>query len=315
MKVFGYCPFADDWLFFPSFKKYNRKTVKPIVWESFFYFFLEGNRNINGTNQIFEYETVFFFRIYIYFFNAYYFYFPLSPLTPFSCKNDRMDSSKSALVIYGNTGRAIQITLQDLQMPDHIKEKTNSSFFKKQWNAVAAFWYNRVLKEYSLQQKSIDDIVQLIENDIDKRWAKRKLESTLRKKRARLLSSGSAGTPSSRILLTNVCALDDYNKMNEEERRELESVLVEKIQSVTSSQVFAAEVLIDTDNLITTEPDEKRKKKEVVDEIVTLSTEYEFDDRIAFVFSLETKELAARAIVQLHGAQLNQRRVLCRFWN
>lgn len=226
-----------------------------------------------------------------------------------------MKSSSNALVVHGNTGRAVQITIQDLQMPDRLNEKRNASFFAKQWSTVANFWYNRVLKESSLQQKSVSEIVQLIEKDIENRWEKRKLASTLRKKRQRILSSGSAGTPSNCILLTNVCPLDEYNNMNEEEKKKLKDILLEKIESITSSHVPEGEVVIDFEDSMSSKAHEKRIKTETGESTHNSSLNNEFDDRIAFVFSVQNQELAADAIAQLHGARLNQRRILCRFWN
>lgn len=226
-----------------------------------------------------------------------------------------MKSSTNALVIYGSSGRTVQISLQDLKMPDHVKKRKNSSFFEKQWSTVAAFWYNRVQKEFLLQQKSISDIVQLIENDIERRWEKRKLESTLHKRSRRLLSKESAGPPTKSILLTNVCSFSEYSDMSEELKKKLTTILQEKVQALASCDVLETKIFIDPTNSISTEPHEKKKKSDTEEIIDSFAPENEFDDSIAFVFSVKSKELAAKAIVQLHGERINDRHVLCRFWN
>lgn len=226
-----------------------------------------------------------------------------------------MEGGPTALVLYGSAGRRVQITVQDLTMPEHLETKSNAAFIRKQWNSVASFWYNRVLKEKGLQNKSKEDILQIIESDIDKRWKKRKMESTLHKKRRRLLADeGPAGSPSQSILLTNVCDLNEYKKLSDSDKNELLGAIMKKIQSFASSSVTNAEIMIDE-----TPSPQKIKKESDGSSVEACSTEKasvstSFDDRVAFTCRFENNVEAANAIIHLHGAVFNGRPLLCRFW-
>eukprot|EP00796_Vickermania_ingenoplastis_P011246 gene11246-7814_t len=221
-----------------------------------------------------------------------------------------MDAGSAALVIYGNTGRRVQITVRDLQMPEHVQLKKNAAFFAKQWDAVASFWYNRLLKESKLQKETKENLISLIEEDIERRWAKKKRESAINKKKKRIMvSDGPAGTPSSSILLTNVCPLEEFENMQDHEREELLTTLRSKIKTIIASEIIHSEVLIDNPQC----PDSQRLKKETESKSPSESSESKekaFDDRIAFTFELENASAAATAIAHLHGTQLNQRSLI-----
>lgn len=224
-----------------------------------------------------------------------------------------MAEQNGALVVYGSTGRRILITMQDLEMPDNIKQKKNAAFFAKQWNSVASFWYNRVLKENNLQRKTVADLLQLIEGDIEKRWNKRKMESALHKKKKRILEGNTnAGKPSSSILITNICSYSSYLSMTVGEMEELKTAIREKIESFDSVVLDSCVIVDDAAEL----PDNKKVKTEAHSTPDTNGGDnIAFDDTVAFTCKLDSKEAAANVIARLHGAQLNNRAILCRFWS
>lgn len=227
-----------------------------------------------------------------------------------------MDSG-SALVVYGSTGRRVQLSKQDLSLPDSVRGRNNFGFFEKQWEAVAAFWFNRVLKDTSLQHKTREEVVELIVEDIEKRWQKRKADSLLHKKRRRLLAKdGPAGVPSAQLLLTNMCSLSQYESYTEEEREEFLKAILDRVQACANSKVSSFQVLCDSS------PPESERRIEGGEQSSPAPTEEggndsseTFDDRVAFTCEVESEAAAATAIARLHGAKLNGRPLLCRFWS
>ncbi|KAG5481462.1 hypothetical protein LSCM1_05471 [Leishmania martiniquensis] len=229
--------------------------------------------------------------------------------------SDQVDS----LVVWGSTGRRLQFSIQDLRMPENLRDQPHFHFYEKQWGAVASFWFNRVLKESSLQHLTVEHIVELIREDISKRWERRRKEQSIHKKRKRLLHDGGpAGTPSAFVLLTNVTTLEDYNAASEMEQRDLVAALVERVEAVSKDKVKSWEVLVDD------EPEQLSAKAVRVEGIRSTSGKQpdsvtdasaDFDDRVAVVLNLSSKEKAATAIAHLHGSKFDNRRVLCRFWS
>lgn len=203
--------------------------------------------------------------------------------------------------------------MQDLEMPERITQKTNAAFFEKQWNAVASFWYNRVLKEKNLQSKTVAEILQLIEEDIDNRWNRRKMESSLHKKRKRLLEGRTnAGKPSTTILVTNICSYSSYMGMSQDEKDELHKAIQGKIESF-AVKVADPQFVVDTDFESQNNKQlkvERHSNTELKDDNTNV-----FDDRVAFICKVDSTEAAANVIARLHGAHLNERTVLCRFWH
>ncbi|KAG5508130.1 hypothetical protein JKF63_05382 [Porcisia hertigi] len=230
-----------------------------------------------------------------------------------------MADQGNALVVWGSTGRRLQFSIQDLKMPESLREAPNFHFYEKQWNTVASFWFNRVLKASALQSLSVEDIVNLIREDIEKRWDRRRQEQNIYKKRKRLLHSGGpAGDPSESVLLTNVTSFADYNAASESEQQNLVAALVERVQDCAKDKVSSWRVLLDD----TAEP--RLAKAARVEADPTTPGEHpshapdatpDFDDRVAVILSLSNKEKAATVIAHLHGSKFDNRRVLCRFWN
>ncbi|KPI83288.1 hypothetical protein ABL78_7685 [Leptomonas seymouri] len=239
---------------------------------------------------------------------------------------DVMDAQSNALVVWGSTGCRLQFSLQDLKMPDSLLEDPHFHFYEKQWDAVAGFWFHRVLKDSSLQHLEVDRIVELIRADIAKRWETRRQEQSLHKKRKRLLQGkGRAGTPSNTILLTNMVTLDTFAGLTENEKKELLRAVVERIEDASKDMVSSWDVLVDdaaepAEASLGGEPDIKRSKDEQRNGGSSSETPIKkvpdpaFDDRVAVICTLSSKEKAALAIAHLHGSQCDGRAVLCRFW-
>ncbi|KPA73120.1 hypothetical protein ABB37_10101 [Leptomonas pyrrhocoris] len=237
-----------------------------------------------------------------------------------------MTDHGSALVVWGSTGRRLQFSRQDLRMPADLRDSPHFHFYEKQWDAVAGFWFNRVLKESSLQHLTVDRIVELIREDIAKRWEKRRREQSLHKKCTRLLQgNGPAGAPVHTILLTNVVALDSYAASTEDEKKELLRAVVERVEFVSKDTVSSWKVLVD-DAAARAEASEEGapllKKSRSEGDNGEMSAEAPangapaavFDDRVAVICALSSKAKAALAIAHLHGSKLDGRAVLCRFW-
>lgn len=236
--------------------------------------------------------------------------------------------SGSSLVIYGSTGRRLQFSKQDLKMPDHVGKLPEAAFYEKQWEAVSGFWFNRVLRESALQQLEVADIIGLIEKDIEKRWQTRRAQSAMYKKKKRLLAAagGPAGVPSSSILLTNVCALDEYKGGGTvESRPALLAAIAGRVEAVAADVVTAAEVMVDTSGAAPGEAPAKRQRTEGDNPEASKAEEQDevdretavappFDDRVAVVCTLSSKDKAAQAIASLHGSVFDGRKVICRFW-
>lgn len=234
-----------------------------------------------------------------------------------------------SLVIWGSTGRRLQFSKQDLTMPAHIKALPNAAFYEKQWGAVSGFWFNRVLKETALQHMQVADIVRLIEKDIEKRWQARRAEQAIYKKKKRLLASTAespVGAPSESILLTNVCSFTEYETDGTaESRRELLAAITGRVEEVTADTVSDVRVLVDAggDGGGRQEEDDSPAAKQKVRTESTATPEAEavekrepshFDDRVAVVCRLSSKDKAASAIAHLHGSVFDGRTVVCRFW-
>ncbi|KAG5481781.1 hypothetical protein LSCM4_06856 [Leishmania orientalis] len=230
-----------------------------------------------------------------------------------------MSDHANSLVVWGSTGRRLQFSMQDLRMPESLKDHPHFHFFEKQWDAVASFWFNRVLKESALQHLPVEKIVDLIREDISKRWERRRKEQSISKKRKRLLQdSGAAGTPSASVLLTNVTTLEDHNAASEGEQRDWVAVLIERVEGVSKDKVQSWRVLVDDE---AEQQPAKAPRAECTDstpgeqpDSVTEAAA-DFDDRVAVVLTLSNKEKAATAIAHLHGSKLDSRRVVCRFWS
>ncbi|KAL7703189.1 hypothetical protein N2W54_000554 [Lotmaria passim] len=233
----------------------------------------------------------------------------------------------NALVVWGSTGRRLQFSMQDLKMPESLRDDPHYHFYEKQWDQVAGFWFNRVLKESSLQHLDVGQIVELIRTDIAKRWERRRQEQSIHKKRKRLLQGhGAAGSPSNSILLTNVVALDDYKVATEVEKKALAQAVVERVEQVARDTVSSSNVLVDdtTPNADASEREPVSKKSRLEsgkagEDLATAAaadadSDAVFDDRVAVVCTLTSKEKAALAIAHLHHSKFDGRRVLCRFW-
>nr|CCC91691.1 unnamed protein product [Trypanosoma congolense IL3000] len=246
---------------------------------------------------------------------------------------DTADSPSSALVIWGSTGPRLQLTRQDLRMPESIKERQNYQFFLKQWDAVAGFWMNRVLKEAALQHATASDIVQCIVKDIERRWEQRRREKTLHKRRKRLLDPQGApvyGVPSPHILLTNFVSLVTYRKLVADggSLKELIQALLSKVEQLAKEKVLEHQVLVDESGV-----DEISDgggcasgavtKKFKAEEGTTSAEGREegtvatpaFDDHVALVCTLSSKFSAASAVAGLHGSTFDSRAIMCRFYD
>ncbi|RNC45140.1 hypothetical protein TcCL_NonESM05097, partial [Trypanosoma cruzi] len=244
-----------------------------------------------------------------------------------------MDSyASTALVIWGSTGKRLQFTRQDLQMPESVKERPNHHFFEKQWDSVAGFWMNRVLKEAALQQMTVQDIVQCIVSDIERRWEQRKKEKSLYKKRKRLLDSSNitaAGAPSPHVLITNIVSLEAYRQLvAEDSLQQFVTAVLEKVEEVAKEKVAHHAILVDDDDKSDTESPAKDKVKEKQGEDgdgtgpgkAKKRARHEegdsvsFDDHVAFVCTFSSEAKAARVVSELHGSTFDSRAVLCRFY-
>jgi hypothetical protein len=241
-----------------------------------------------------------------------------------------MADNANALVVWGSTGRRLQFSMQDLKMPESLRGDPHFHFYSKQWDAVAGYWFNRVLKESPLQHLEVERIVELIQQDIAKRWERRRQEQSLHKKRKRLLKGNTpAGSPSRSVLLTNVVGLDEYTASTAEEKDELMKAVVTRVEGVAKDTVSACNVLVDDTAPPVTEgtgePAAKRTCTEEGGHDVAANTataadaaetlgQPTFDDRVAVVCALSSKEKAALVIAQLHGSRFDGRSVLCRFW-
>ncbi|RNF04156.1 hypothetical protein TraAM80_05308 [Trypanosoma rangeli] len=254
-------------------------------------------------------------------------------------------SASSALVIWGSTGKRLQFTRQDLQMPESVKERPNYHFFEKQWDSVAGFWMNRVLKEVALQHLTVENIVKFIVSDIERRWEQRKKEKALYKKIKRLLEYGNmnaAGAPSPHVLITNVVSLDSYRRLLAEGTlQELVAAVLEKVEEVAKEKVAHHTILVDdegdtntngNDDISGTDAEKVREKKkeprgdaDVEDGGKNQAkarkrprpeqcTDVSFDDHVAFVCTLSSEAKAARVVSELHGSMFDSRAVLCRFY-
>ncbi|XQJ26187.1 hypothetical protein NXY56_002143 [Leishmania guyanensis] len=230
-----------------------------------------------------------------------------------------MTDQRNALVIWGSTGRRLQFSMQDLRMPESLRDNPHFHFYERQWGTVASFWFNRILKESSLQHLAVEDIVGLIQEDISKRWKRRRDEQSIYKKRKRLLQgSGSAGAPSSSVLLTNFATLSGYQSAAVAEQRDLVTAVVERVECITKERVQSWRVLVDdaseqqfskaarVESTAATPEEQANSSAEVTSD---------FDDRVAVALELSSKEKAATAIAHLHGSRFDGRRVLCQFWS
>lgn len=227
-----------------------------------------------------------------------------------------MADEGNALVVWGSTGRRLQFSVQDLKMPEHLRSDPHFHFYEKQWDAVASFWFNRVLKEAPLQHLPVEDIVERIRDDIAKRWERRRTEQNIHKKRKRLLQGGTpAGTPAPAVLLTNVIALDAYEAASPAAQRELAAAVVERVAAVAKDPVTAWHVLVDDAAEEAPPTKAARAEQAKVEETrAGPSSAGPFDDRVAVVCTLSSSEKAATAVAHLHGSTFDGRRVLCRFW-
>lgn len=246
------------------------------------------------------------------------------------CLYKKMADEGNALVVWGSTGRRLQFSMQDLKMPESLRSDPHYHFYEKQWDAVASFWFNRVLKESTLQHLEVDRIVELIQQDIAKRWTKRRQEQSLHKKRKRLLQgNGPAGAPSNALLLTNVVPLEIYAASSDEEKKGLVQAVVHRVEAVAKESVTSLDVLVDnaplTPATTAEEPAAKKLKSEDAEGKEPVDREGEaptaakadnavFDDRVAIICTLSSKEKAALTIAHLHGSRFDGRSVLCRFW-
>ncbi|RNF21429.1 uncharacterized protein Tco025E_03479 [Trypanosoma conorhini] len=250
-------------------------------------------------------------------------------------------SASSALVIWGSTGKRLQFTRQELQIPESVKGRPNHHFFEKQWDAVAGFWMNRVLKEVPLQHLAVEDIVRFIVSDIEKRWEQRKREKALYKKRKRLLESGNlnaAGAPSPHVLITNVVSLEAYRQLLAEGALQgLVTAVLEKVEEIAKEKVAQHTILVDDedgsrdargDNAGKVQEKEKdaqgdggggdgagedqarSKKRPRLEQ----GADVPFDDHVAFVCTFSSEAKAARVVSELHGSKFDSRAVLCRFY-
>lgn len=260
----------------------------------------------------------------------------------------------AALVVWGSTGRRLNFTKEDLAMPERLRQLPNAHFYEKQWDTVAGFWFNRVLKESALQHMSIDQVVSSIEADIGKRWQKRKADSNLHKRRKRLLQPGGpAGNPSNRVLVTNVVSLEQYLGSDDRSgsggeagpaREELLQALLEHVERIAEEKPAGAQVLVDAKDEVgggggnsggssaktdaEAAPASKKARTEtgkVEEGRVTSSGTTEegkeraeggsvaFDDRVAFVVELSSKEKAVTVVMGLHGKMFNERKLMCHF--
>ncbi|KAH9599335.1 hypothetical protein LSM04_006348 [Trypanosoma melophagium] len=237
-------------------------------------------------------------------------------------------SSSSALVIWGSTGKRLQFTRQELQMPESVKSKSNYHFFEKQWDTVVGFWMNRVLKEAALQHMTVDDIVQCIVNDIERRWEQRKKEKTLYKKRKRLLDRDNitaAGMPSPHVLITNFVSLNTYRELvSKDKLQELLLSVIEKVEEVAKEKIIHHAILLDdseenNDNHNNdsntsqgeTDKGEEPNKKQKLEE----GSQLIFDDHVAIVCTLSSEVKAASVVAELHGSKFDSRVVMCRFYD
>ncbi|ORC87844.1 uncharacterized protein TM35_000202530 [Trypanosoma theileri] len=238
-------------------------------------------------------------------------------------------SSSSALVIWGSTGKRLQFTRQELQMPESVKSKSNYHFFEKQWDTVAGFWMNRVLKEASLQHMTVENIVQCIVNDIERRWEQRKKEKTLYKKKKRLLDRQNitaAGMPSPHVLLTNFVSLNTYRELIATDKfQELVLSVIEKVEELAKEKVIRHTILVDdsegnnndnhnnngNNSQVGTEKNEDQNKKRKLEE----GSELTFDDHVAIVCTLSSEVRAASVVAELHGSKFDSRVVMCRFYD
>ncbi|CCW70822.1 unnamed protein product [Phytomonas sp. Hart1] len=223
-------------------------------------------------------------------------------------------SPSSALVIWSSAGRRLQFSRKDLSMPKHIQTFPNYDFFRKQWDKVSGFWFNRVLKEASLQRIQVSDIVALIEKDIAHRWEQRKMEKTLYKKKRRLLSeNGPAGRPSTHILITNICSLPSFSSSSDDDKHELVKNILKQVETACKGVVQDVKVLIDDDG--SSKIDNYTKKKAAIEEEGNREpVTKEFDDHVAVVCTLESKEKAALVVATLHGARFDGHTVVCCFY-
>ncbi|GET87539.1 hypothetical protein, conserved [Leishmania tarentolae] len=231
-----------------------------------------------------------------------------------------MADQTNSLVVWGSTGRRLQFSTQDLKMPERLRDHPHIHFYEKQWESVASFWFNRVLKETALQHLSVEAIVELIYEDISKRWERRRQEQNIYKKRKRLLQgTGTAGKPSECVLVTNLTTLKGYLASTEMDQKGLITEVVKRIEDVAKTKVESWHVLIDDAS-----EEERSAKSARVEGVTDASGEHpdnaadasgDFDDGVAVVLRLSSKEKAATTIAHLHGSRFDGRRVLCRFWN
>ncbi|EPY30850.1 hypothetical protein STCU_03853 [Strigomonas culicis] len=207
-------------------------------------------------------------------------------------------------------------------MPEYLKERANYHFYEKQWESVASFWMNRVLKEIPLQHLAVEDVINLIEEDIEKRWKAKRSDQSLYKKRKRLLGSDEpAGHPSRCVLLTNVIKLSDYVQSSEADKKEFLSSIVDYVEAKAKETSTDIRVLLSSDaDMDNNEASEKRKRIDTTgSDGVTrargggASDTNEFDDHLAVVCTLSSKEKAATVIAQVHKSVFNGRTVVCRF--
>ncbi|AAZ12685.1 uncharacterized protein TEOVI_000862700 [Trypanosoma equiperdum] len=259
---------------------------------------------------------------------------------------DTSGTTSSALVIWGSTGRRLQFTRQDLRMPESVKERSNHNFFEKQWDAVAGFWMNRVVKETALQHATVDDIVRCIIKDIERRWEQRKREKALYKRRKRLLDpqgTPAFGVPSPHVLLTNFVSLQMYRhlSLSEGPLDELLRAVLGKVEEVAKEKIINYQVLVDDggdacgsgggggdrDGEVDLEPVGKRLKME--ERRAPTNGEEEsnggeakeeleppaFDDHVALVCTLSSKSSAANVVAELHGSVFDSRAIMCRFYD
>ncbi|KAG8346772.1 hypothetical protein ERJ75_000054200 [Trypanosoma vivax] len=247
------------------------------------------------------------------------------------------ESSFSTLVIWGSTGKRVQFTRQDLRMPEDLKERQNYHFFEKQWDAVAGFWMNRVLKEPVLQYATVSEIIECIVNDIERRWDQRKREKALYKKRKRLLDprgTAAHGVPSPHVLLTNFVSLSEYRRLSAAgELPDLITAVTKKVEEVAKVKVLQHQLLVDEGNDVGNEssgvgdaevPEKRRRLEDGAEDEATSqkeeakeqpTSEPSFDDHVALVCTLPNVEKAATAVAELHGSVFDSRAVMCRFYD
>lgn len=234
-----------------------------------------------------------------------------------------MSNADAALVIWGTTGRRIQFTKQDLQMPARLKDHPHFNFFERQWDAVAGFWFNRVLKETSLQSSSIDEIISAIEKDIDSRWQRRRSGQALHKKRKRLLQpDGPAGDPSTNILISNILPHDRPGDAESDDGTALLELIKKRIEEGSKSTVqrlsFVRNPAVSVPKGFPPpgeEVDNPPSKVARADAAATPPTENELTkaETCSVLAVLSSKESAAAAIALLHGSIFNQHPISCRF--